>query len=132
MTTFDVVVPTIGRPSLSALLDALFDGPGPGPSRVVLVDDRPVADRPLLQGPLPRGVTVLRSGGRGPAAARNVGWRAGSAEWVAFLDDDVVPEPGWCDALTDELARLPDDVGASPVFRTSRGVNGARSWCGSS
>ena len=28
--------------------------------------------------------------GRGPAAARNAGWRAAAAtEWVAFLDDDV-------------------------------------------
>ena len=28
--------------------------------------------------------------GRGPAAARNAGWRAAQAtEWVAFLDDDV-------------------------------------------
>jgi HAD superfamily hydrolase (TIGR01662 family) len=113
MTSFDVVVPTIGRPSLAALLGALLGGSEPGSQRVVVVDDRPPTDAPLLPGPLPDGVEVLRSGGRGPAAARNVGWRAGSAEWVAFLDDDVVPEPGWCDALSAELAPLPDDVGAS-------------------
>jgi histidinol-phosphate phosphatase family protein len=32
---------------------------------------------------------------------------------VAFLDDDVVPDPGWCDALAADLGGLPDDVGAS-------------------
>ena len=32
-----------------------------------------------------------RSGAAGPAAARNAGWRAARADWVAFLDDDVVP-----------------------------------------
>lgn len=32
---------------------------------------------------------------RGPAAARNVGWRASQAEVIAFTDDDCLPEPGW-------------------------------------
>lgn len=36
---------------------------------------------------------MLSGGGRGPAAARNVGWRATSARWVCFLDDDVEPGP---------------------------------------
>ena len=33
--------------------------------------------------------SVVRGAGRGPAAARNVGWRAGTRRWIAFLDDDV-------------------------------------------
>jgi histidinol-phosphate phosphatase family protein len=71
-----IVIPTTGRPSLARLLAAL-EG-----ERVVVVEDRP---------------------GRGPAAARNAGWRAVDAEWVVFLDDDVVPEPGWRDALDRDL-----------------------------
>src|SRR3954464_11304219 len=47
---------------------------------------------------------MRRSGGRGPAAARNRGWRAGEAPWVAFLDDDVVAPIGWFDALLEDLA----------------------------
>ncbi|HWI02355.1 MAG TPA: glycosyltransferase family A protein, partial [Acidimicrobiales bacterium] len=86
--SFDVVIPTVGRESLTRLLDALLEGP---PARVALVDDRVDPHTPLIDGPLPKGVVVLASGGRGPAAARNLGWRTGSAEWVAFLDDDVVP-----------------------------------------
>ena len=111
--SIDVVIPTVGRASLRRLLDALLDGPAPGPERVVLVDDRVEPAAPLIEGPLPPGVVVLPSGGRGPAAARNLGWRSGSAEWVAFLDDDVVPPAGWRAALAADLEHLPDDVAAS-------------------
>jgi HAD superfamily hydrolase (TIGR01662 family) len=110
---FDVVIPTVGRASLTHLLDALLDGSGPQPAGVVLVDDRADPDAPLIDGPLGSGVVVLASGGRGPAAARNVGWRAGTAEWVAFLDDDVVPPPGWREALAADLEDLPDHLAAS-------------------
>ena len=31
----------------------------------------------------------------GPAAARNAGWRAAQAEFMAFTDDDCEPDPEW-------------------------------------
>lgn len=34
----------------------------------------------------------------GPAAARNLGWRAASGEIIAFTDDDCLPTPGWLKA----------------------------------
>ncbi len=37
--------------------------------------------------------------GRGPATARNRGWRLAAAPLIAFTDDDCVPTPGWLDAL---------------------------------
>ena len=40
---------------------------------------------------------------RGPAAARNVGWRAAAAPVIAFTDDDTVPDAGW---LREGLAAL--------------------------
>ncbi|MGW6331791.1 mycofactocin biosynthesis glycosyltransferase MftF [Nocardia rhamnosiphila] len=36
---------------------------------------------------------------RGPAAARNTGWRAARTDLVAFVDSDVEPETGWLDAI---------------------------------
>jgi HAD superfamily hydrolase (TIGR01662 family) len=119
---YDVVVPTVGRPSLARLLAALAhqaDLEGVVPERVLLVDDRPPArcdvfhpatarKTSLLRGvdlpaPFLARIGVLRSGGRGPAAARNVGWRAAGSPWVAFLDDDVVPPAEWCGRLVEDL-----------------------------
>jgi hypothetical protein len=100
-----VVIPTIGRRSLRRVLDAL-DADVP----TIVVDDRPRFS-PALK--VPGHVQVLRTGARGPAAARNAGWRAATTPWVAFLDDDVVPCPGWREALAADLADLPDDVAGS-------------------
>jgi GT2 family glycosyltransferase len=102
---YSLVVPTIGRSSLSTLLTSVAAGHGPLPREVVLVNDRPVQtlrapNLPMLHDRL----QVLPGAGRGPAAARNRGWRATTGEWVVFLDDDVEPEPGWRAALADDLA----------------------------
>ena len=108
-----VVVPTIGRPSLDVLLDALAAAPGPRPAELILVDDRPTGAplRPERPGLPP--IRVLRTGGGGPARARNLGWRAARTEWIAFLDDDVVPDPDWYERLEQDLAGLPADVAGS-------------------
>ncbi|CRZ15699.1 HAD-IIIA family hydrolase [Mycolicibacterium neworleansense] len=100
--SFAIVVPTIGRTSLQRLLTALERSDGPAPEAVIVVDDRPRPDPPLLlMTRLP--VTVLHSGARGPAAARNIGWRHATARWICFLDDDVLPHPGWLTALAHDL-----------------------------
>ncbi|MET9230057.1 glycosyltransferase [Lentzea sp. NPDC003310] len=90
---YSVVIPTVGRPNLDVLLDALVEGTGPEPCEIIVVDDRAT--------------------GLGPAAARNTGWREASGDWVAFLDDDVVLAPDWKARLCADLAELPADVGAS-------------------
>ena len=82
--SFDVVIPTIGRPSLVTLLRRLDAAPALGPGRVILVDDRRRPRGALLSGDVPPDVsariTILRSRGAGPAAARNIGWRASEAD----------------------------------------------------
>ena len=108
-----MVVPTIGRPSLDVLLEALAAASGPRPAELILVDDRPAgeplqADRPGLPP-----VRVVRTGGGGPARARNLGWRTARSPWIAFLDDDVVPDADWYERLAVDLADLPPDVAGS-------------------
>ena len=117
--TADLVVPTIGRASLDVLLAALAGDVAAPVASLTLVDDRPEPDSEDLEKRVAaagfgRPTTVLTTGGRGPAAARNAGWRSGSAPWVVFLDDDVVPQPGWGDGLAADLAAAdaPAAVGA--------------------
>lgn len=107
-----IVIPTIGRPSLATLLRALDDDPGPAPDTVVVVDDRPPGERAPLELPVLRTLRprVVSSGGRGPAAARNEGWRRTLSPWVVFLDDDVVTGPGWRAALAEDLAHAGSQV----------------------
>jgi GT2 family glycosyltransferase len=42
-------------------------------------------------------------GRHGPAAARNVGWRAAAGAIIAFTDDDCIPQPGWLTGGLDAL-----------------------------
>ena len=57
------------------------------------VSSRP-AERQVLFEPQP-----------GLSRARNRGWRAARGEFVAYLDDDAIPTPGWLAALTTEIGR---------------------------
>ena len=92
--SWSIVVPTIRRPSLWALLDSLRRSShvtGIALPPIVVVDDRPGPRRDLDPPDSTRlaGVTVRHSGGRGPAAARNAGAARVTAEFVMFIDDDV-------------------------------------------
>lgn len=119
-TGYAVVVPTLVRDTLADCLAALAAATGPGPDEIILVDDRPGPDadpdaleHPLtVLGDLRERAVVLRSGGRGPAAARNTGIRAVTSPWTAFLDDDVQVGPHWCDQLVEDLAEAAPDTGA--------------------
>src|SRR3954466_9713751 len=108
-----VVVPTIGRPSLDVLLEALAAAAGPRPAELILVDDRPTGSPLRPERPGLPSVRVVRTGGGGPARARNLGWRTARTEWIAFLDDDVVPDADWYQRLAEDLAHLPPEVAGS-------------------
>ncbi len=97
-----IVVPTYRRPDLlgrclAALVVQDFD---PAEYEVLIADDAASdetrqlvarwAERP---GPAVRYLPV--TGAHGPAAARNVGWRAARGAVIAFTDDDTLPDRGW-------------------------------------
>jgi glycosyltransferase involved in cell wall biosynthesis len=101
-----VIVPTYRRADrLRRLLDTLASQTiDPSRWEVVVVDDcsaDPAVDEVLasMADALPCATRALRTHHNGgPAAARNLGWRTTTAPVVAFVDDDVVPDPGWLKA----------------------------------
>jgi len=110
---YDIVVPTIGRPSLESLLVSLARARGPLPQRVIVVDDRRDARASLAPcdaaarvalGAIGMRLEVVSGSAAGPASARNRGWRAASSPWVAFLDDDVVVHADWFADLASDIA----------------------------
>jgi glycosyltransferase involved in cell wall biosynthesis len=98
-----VVIPTCRRPELLARCLAALMGQSLGPHayEIIVVDDGHTADtqavvdvlRTRASAPVLRYVRPRH--GRGPALARNVGWRAAYGRTIAFTDDDTVPDRDW-------------------------------------
>lgn len=119
-----ICVPSYRRPEgLYALLGALdglaFRG-DPPPIQLVIVDNDAEGSawsvcedaRRWLRHPL-RYVVEKR---KGIPIARNAAVAAGrDAVWVAFIDDDEIPEPGWLDALLHTQRVHEADVVTGPV-----------------
>jgi len=73
--------------------------------RVIVVDDCSADPAAIAAIASAAGAEVIRRQvNGGPAAARNTGLAAASTEYVAFLDSDCVPRPGWLDRLLPHFA----------------------------
>lgn len=114
-----VVVPTYRRTVLlRRCLNALVAQRLARPSYEILVVDDGRSNvtqssvqsfaRRLLNGPA---VRYLQPpfGAHGPAAARNVGWRAATGEIIAFTDDDTLPAQNW---LAEGVRAMAEDIAA--------------------
>jgi glucosyl-dolichyl phosphate glucuronosyltransferase len=114
-----VIIPTFNRPEhLDETLGALL-GMSVLPDEVLVVDDSTderVADLVRLRSQrfLKEGVSLryMRNPReRGSSAARNVGLEHTSSEIVMFLDDDVLLDRGYLDAVLDVYRAYPDAAG---------------------
>lgn len=104
MIAVSVVVPTHNRPALlDRCLAALAAQDYPAKRYEIIVVDDAACDETARQvarwaGQCQAAVRYLpmpASGGHGPAAARNRGWRTARGAIVAFTDDDCIPDSGW-------------------------------------
>lgn len=109
MTEISIVIPTYGRTGpLRKCVEGVTDLDYPaGRFEVIVVDDgspEPIASSlESFSGHLD--LTVIRQLNRGPAAARNTGASRAAGRWLAFTDDDCVPDRDWLAALSDRLRR---------------------------
>lgn len=102
-----VVVCTRDRPNtLEPVLESLVQQ-AHAISQIIVVDQGsswpaapPVSGQALI--------TVVRDRSRGLSRARNRAMRETTATWVAFLDDDCLPDPDWAATLKQACAEHPN------------------------
>jgi glycosyltransferase involved in cell wall biosynthesis len=75
---------------------------------IILVDDGSTDDTAQLAKRFE--VRYIKGLGKGPASARNLGWRAATSTFIWFIDSDCVPEP---DALSILLEHMDDSTMAA-------------------
>jgi GT2 family glycosyltransferase len=51
---------------------------------------------------------VQRDQGRGLSRSRNLGWKRAGSDWIAYIDDDCVPDPDWAGELKQAIATHPE------------------------
>jgi glycosyltransferase involved in cell wall biosynthesis len=101
-----IVIPTFNRPELlrGCLESLIVQTMDPLSFEIIIVADGPSKSTEGVVAALRDGVPVpaLRylesSVHRGPAAARNLGWRSARGTIIAFTDDDCIAQPGWLEA----------------------------------
>jgi glycosyltransferase involved in cell wall biosynthesis len=98
-----VIVPTCDRPALlGQALASIRAIEGPDLTCEILVGDNGAAlETPAIAEKF--GAVYLKTSTRGPSAARNVGLRAATGDYIAFLDDDDVWLP---ENVRPQIARL--------------------------
>lgn len=100
-----VLIPTCNRTEyLARCLRALIPQiPADRPVEILVCDDsRGPETREFLEKAYP-GIGRHSGPRRGPGANRNVGARAARTDWLIFLDDDVIPQPGMLAAYLDAI-----------------------------
>jgi GT2 family glycosyltransferase len=109
--SLDVAICTHDRPDvLVRCLESLrrIGATGSAGVHLLVVDNAPSNDRTArLVAGFP-GVTYILERKPGLDFARNRAVREATAEWIAFLDDDVVVDRGWLDGLGEALIANPD------------------------
>jgi glycosyltransferase involved in cell wall biosynthesis len=87
--------------TIATCLDAVQNLVGGSLAEIVFVNDGSTDGTLEIVGKRP--VRVLQGQGRGPAAARNVGWRAAKTPFVWFIDSDCVAEQDTLEILLESM-----------------------------
>ncbi len=109
---FSVVIPTCRRyPVLRECLEALRperQNVASGDYETIVSDDTPPDQRVTDPAPDLKGVIAVEGPRRGPASNRNRGASVARGDWLVFVDDDCIPEPGFLQAYLSAMGAQPD------------------------
>lgn len=125
MLTVQIVIPCFTERRWFCTLEAIRSAQEQTyESEVVVVVDHNQSLLARLKTEVASEVTVVSNRfTKGASGARNTGVLAGTADLIAFLDDDAIAEPTWIEHLVHGLKQQPSAVGAGgavvPVWETS-------------
>ncbi len=117
----DICICTYRRPTVVDALRAVasLEGRNELRARVVVVDnaEQPEARAVVIAAARELGLNLeyVHAPASNISIARNACLEAGRGEWIAFLDDDEFPSPGWLKALLAEARRGEWDAVLGPV-----------------
>lgn len=109
-----VVIPTILRGSLTAAIESVRSQVMRASTEIIVVVDKnqdAVTEEERAAASM-ADIVLFTGGRKGAPAARNLGVSAASGEWIAFLDDDDVWEPG---KIEDQLVAAPEPTSADSL-----------------
>jgi glycosyltransferase involved in cell wall biosynthesis len=114
LPSFSIIIPTCSRPgALTACLEAiaLLDYPRDR-FEVIVVDDGSLTPIDNIVASFNSRIAAksLRQENAGPAAARNKGATCARGDFLAFTDDDCLPDRNWLRVLADHFAATPDHL----------------------
>jgi len=98
----DVVIPTFRRPEALASCLASLERQTLLAKSIEIVDDSELD--------------------QGPGISRNIGWRRGSAKYVAFIDDDCIADESWIENIQEMFHN--NDLGGIEGSITTTGQDG--------
>lgn len=106
-----VIIPTYHRNDLlGQCLDRLAPGAqllGSDEYEVIVTDDGSETTAEQMVRERYGWAKWVRGPGQGPAANRNNGARVARTEWLAFLDDDCIPDEQWLEAYVSAITSTP-------------------------
>jgi len=108
--TCAVIIPCYnGARFLEQTVASLFDQTCP-PNEIIVVDDGSTDDSAAIASRLDSRIQVIRQPNRGESAARNVGLKAATSDYVLFLDADDLLAPDAIRRVAAAVAGAPDAV----------------------
>jgi GT2 family glycosyltransferase len=108
VTAIDLVIPTFnGRDHLRRCLHGVREQSYSSISVFVVDDGSSDGTVEMMETEFPDAICIQMQGNCGFAAACNAGIGAGSAEYVALLNNDAIPEPDWLERLVSGIERHP-------------------------
>lgn len=98
-----VAIPTYRRGALLAELLSAMAAQLPADAELLVIDNDPDESARGIVATVPSARYVAEPA-RGVVNARNRAVREARGDWLAFVDDDELPRPGWAEAVLAEIA----------------------------